>query len=363
MNSKARILKLGEARVWRTYLGGSVLDSWHNRKSGEIGNFPEDWIASTVSATNPCRENIVEGLSKVVNLPEQPLLKDIFTEQAVEYFGKEHFEAIGATAGTLIKLIDSSERLTIQVHPDKKFAREKFNSDYGKTESWYILDTQEIDGQPACIYFGFKPEVTREIWQDVFDRQDIPAMLDCLHKIEVQPGDSFFIPGGLPHAIGAGCLLAEVQEPTDYTLRTEKVTPSGLTIHDIQIHQGLGFETMMDCFHYDKMTVEQVKELYQTKPVEIYSSGDGAIVSIIDERHTDLFQMDRIRVKDNFVLPYDGRMKVWIVTKGSGQVITSDESVTMEKGDYLLIPAKTPDIRIVSQGNLEIIQCLPKKYI
>ena len=153
--------------------------------------------------------------------------------------------------------------MTIQVHPDKTYAREILGSDYGKTESWYILGSNSELIQP-CIYLGFKPGVTREIWKDIFDRQDIPAMLDCLHKIPVHAGECYFISAGVPHAIGEGCFLAEIQEPTDYTMRTELVTPAGLRIHENQCHQGVGYEKMLDCFHYDGASLEETLALWRS---------------------------------------------------------------------------------------------------
>ena len=124
---------------------------------------------------------------------------------------------------------------------------------------------REIDGEKPCIYFGFKEGITREYWKKVFDEQDIPKMLDCLHEIEVAPGETWLIEGGVPHAIGAGCFLMEIQEPTDFTIRTERSTPSGFQIADSMCHQGIDFDNMFECFLYDgrsgRLTVLRKKEM------------------------------------------------------------------------------------------------------
>ena len=170
-------------------------------------------------------------------------LAQFIDENPEEILGKKHYAKYGNKLGVLVKLIDSAERLTIQVHPTREKARELFDSQFGKTECWHILGGREVNGEKPCIYFGFKEGITREHWKDVFDRQDIPAMLDCLHRFEVKPGDTFLIEGGIPHAIGAGCFLVEIQEPTDYTVRTERVTPAGLRVADFMCHQGCyGYE-------------------------------------------------------------------------------------------------------------------------
>lgn len=356
-----KVLKLGETRVWRTYEGGALIDKWHDKKEFVNGNFPEDWVASTTTAINPNRSEIVEGLSKVLNLPNSPTLKDVLEDQAEFYFGKDHLNSIGNTAGMLIKLIDAHERLTIQTHPDKKFAKEIFKSDYGKTEAWYILDTSVVNNEEACIYFGFKPHVTRDIFKDVFDRQDIKEMLNCLHKIPVKPGDSFFIPGGLPHAIGAGCFLAEVQEPTDFTMRTELVTPGGLRIHENQCHQGCGYDLMLDCFHYDGTTLEETKKSWMGSLNSVCKNDGGEIFSIIDNRFTNLFEMRQINVLSSIDVATDKRVRVLIVTEGSGELTTENEVLDVKKGDYLLIAANINNVNFKTKNTLKLVECLPQK--
>ena len=123
-----RVLKLSETRVWRTYTGGAEIDRWRGKEQCETGNFPEDWVASTTLARNPGREEIVEGYSRVLNIPGQPYLNDILKEQPENYFGTSHLEKIGQKMGVLIKLIDAHERLTIQAPPDQTFAKAVFPS-------------------------------------------------------------------------------------------------------------------------------------------------------------------------------------------------------------------------------------------
>ena len=193
-------MQTGETRVWRTYVGGARLNEWHGRKA-EQGFFPEDWASSTTRAVNAGREDLVEGLSRVVSMPDQPYLLDLIQKDPEAFFGKAHLQAFGAQAGFLVKLIDAQERLTIQVHPDQQYAKTVLHSDYGKTESWYVLGGDD-HGKKPCIYIGFKPGITREKWKELFETQNIEGMLNCLHRVTVEPGDCFIIKGGVPHAIG-----------------------------------------------------------------------------------------------------------------------------------------------------------------
>lgn len=362
MEQKAKILKLSETRVWRTYTGGATIDRFHGKSTAEVTSFPEDWVASTVKASNPGREHISEGFSAVENLEGNPLLKDVLAENPIGYFGEMHVEKFGAQAGMLIKLIDSAERLTIQVHPDRQYAKDIFNSEFGKTEAWYILDATAIDGEEPCVYFGFKPHVTRDMWKEIFDRQDIPAMLDCLHKIPVQSGDSFFIPGGLPHAIGKGCFLAEVQEPTDFTMRTELITPGGLKIHENQCHQGVGYEKMLDCFHYEGDSLEGICNKWKATPTTLTEKEGVLVSSLIDEKFTDLFQMRTVTFtkKSNLEILPTGQMKIWMILEGSGTFTADGQEVSLKKGDFVLIPASLPQ-GVLEAEDLFVIECLPKK--
>lgn len=359
MDIKKTLLKTGETRVWRTYGGGAALDRWHGRK-GENGMFPEDWAASTTRALNPGREHIVEGLSRVISMEGEPYLTDVIAQDPQGFFGAAHLQAFGEKAGFLVKLIDAGERLTIQVHPDKRFAKEILNSDYGKTESWYILGSNSDQIQPH-IYLGFKPGVTREIWKDIFDRQDIPAMLDCLHKIPVQAGECYFISAGVPHAIGEGCFLAEIQEPTDYTMRTELVTPAGLRIHENQCHQGVGYEKMLDCFHYDGASLEETAKRWKSEPVCVLDAAGGRIDSLIDERQTKLFSMRRIQADGLLRLKPEACMSILMVLSGCGCIETEGGMMEIAQGDVLVSRADCPEMTIRAEGSMEILQSFPPR--
>ncbi|MBE6906918.1 MAG: mannose-6-phosphate isomerase [Ruminococcaceae bacterium] len=349
---QTKLLQVGETRVWRTYKGGKRIDEWRGRTPGTDSNFPEDWIASTVMASNPGRGKIPEGLSRVLNLPGQPKLKTLFEEDPEGWFGAAHAEKFGSVLGILIKMIDAGERLTIQVHPDKDYAKQVFHSDYGKTEAWYILG-----GEDACIYFGFKPGITRQRWKALFDQQDISGMLECLHRIPVKPGDSYLICGGVPHAIGQGCFLVEVQEPTDYTMRTELVTPGGLHIHLNQCHQGVGFEKMLDCFHYEGLSLEETRKRWKVEP-QVTSLPCCTITSLIDARYTKLFSMRSLLVEGKCILQRPQRLSAFAVLSGSGSASNGEETLFLKQGDYLVVPAGVQNLQLAGES-FHLVECLP----
>lgn len=137
-------------------------------------------------------------------------------ESFAEYL-KSHPEAAGSLGKafpffpTLIKLIDAKKALSIQVHPDDSFALSR-EGQYGKTEMWIVLEREE----GAFLYFGFQKDYTEEEIRRAIEEENFPSLL-C--KVMVEPGDVFFIPAGTVHAIGAGILLAEVQQNSNLTYR------------------------------------------------------------------------------------------------------------------------------------------------
>lgn len=130
---------------------------------------------------------------------------------------KSHPDAVGSLGKafpffpTLIKLIDAKKALSIQVHPDDGFALSR-EGQYGKTEMWIVLEREE----GAFLYFGFQKDYTEEEIRRAIEEENFPFLL-C--KVMVEPGDVFFIPAGTVHAIGAGILLAEVQQNSNLTYR------------------------------------------------------------------------------------------------------------------------------------------------
>ena len=230
---------LKQNRVYRSYYGGKRLDKLCGKDICEDSQFPEEWIASTVRAFNAGREDIVEGPSVC---EDGRRLADIIKENPKKFLGEEQFNKYGENMSILVKLLDAAERLFIQCHPTIPFAKKYFNSQFGKTECWYIISAEE----GAFVYLGFKPEITKEKWQKCFDEQDVDGMLALMHKLSVKAGDLIFVEGGVPHAIGEGCLLCELQEPTDYMVIPERTSKSGITLTDRKMHGGLGFERMMD---------------------------------------------------------------------------------------------------------------------
>ncbi len=133
----------------------------------------------------------------------------------------QHLQANPKAAGTLcplpphfpmlVKFIDAKQDLSVQVHPDDNYAR-KYEGQAGKTEMWYVVDCTD----DAYLYYGFVRDITNEEFAQAIQRG---SLCDLLNKVKVKKGDVFFIEAGTIHAIGAGCLIAEVQQSSNVTYR------------------------------------------------------------------------------------------------------------------------------------------------
>lgn len=359
---KNKILPLSSTRVWRTYVGGREIDRWEGIENPVDSEFPEEWIASTVKATNTGREHIVEGLSKlkICNF-EHLTLKELIDSDPIGFLGKNHFDKFGNNTGVLVKIIDSLSRLSIQVHPDKNFAKNILNSDYGKTEAWYILGGRKVNGEDPYVLMGFKPGVSKEQWIKLFQEQNILGMIDCLNKIYIKPGEAYFIEGGVPHAIGSGCFLIEIQEPTDYTMRVERKTCDGKFIPDHLCHQGAGFEKLFDCFNYDNLSLDETLNKWRVTPKKIFESDQAVEWQIIGNDYTTLFSMNRLSVNGNYETTECGTFHSITVISGNGKIIYNGETINIKQGDLLFIPAMVRKFKIEADKDsvLDLMRCYP----
>ena len=323
------IYPLQRNRVRRAYFGGENIDRMRGDPPRR-DRYPEEWIASCAAAFNPDCPKENEGYSV---LPDGTLLKDLLAKKP-ELLGSPKMRI-------LLKLLDAGERLVIQAHPTRAFAQEAFHSEFGKTECWYFLN----DG--GAVYIGFKPGVTREKWKDCFDRQDVNGMLGMLHRVPVHRGELVFVDGGVPHAIDGGCFMVELQEPTDLMVIPERVTPSGVELADVKLHNGLGFERMFDCFEYNGYTEAELRRRYWIAPKPV----DSVQTVILDRDTTDKFRMVRFNVNGKYRYPLSG-YAVAIVVDGTGTL----SGVPARTGDPFFIDAQTDALDL--DGDMTVLVCM-----
>ncbi len=358
-------LRLLPNRVRRTYIGGKMLDRRRGDLLPQDSGRPEEWIASVTAARNPGFQAIEnEGLGRVaLGGGETALLRDVIHASPDKFLGRKHVEKYGDNLTVLVKIIDSAERLTIQVHPDKAFAKKVFGSDFGKTEAWYVIGTREADGMEPYMLLGFKPGVTKEEWERVFHVQDIPAMVSCLHKVKPTPGDVYLIEGGVPHAIGPGCCLIEIQEPTDFTLRTERITPGGAEIPEPLIHQGAGPDNLFDCFHYDARPLAKTLEDCKVMPFIVRKEAGGTTKRLLGPNTTDKFSMEEIEVSGCVACSRNDSFSIAVVLSGYGSIAWDGGTYKINASGHLFIPHALQQFSLEnspeSDQPLRIVRCCP----
>lgn len=173
------------------------------------GRRPEDWLASTT------RLFAEDGGGLSVLPSGQPLIEALASDPEW-WLGEAHIARHGAEPGLLVKLLDSAERLPVHVHPDRTFAARHLGCAHGKTEAWLV-----VEGEPgAMVWVGFREDMPPESLEALVEAQD-ERLLEALHGFPVTRGDAVLVPAGQPHAIGAGVMVVELQEPTDFSVMLE----------------------------------------------------------------------------------------------------------------------------------------------
>ena len=332
-------------RVFRVYTGGKLFREFFG-DPGEDGFLPEEWIASSVSALNRDSSDPREGVSKV--LKEEIYLDDLIKSQKELMLGSRE------NIGMLVKVLDSAIRLPVQAHPDKEFSMKHFNSEFGKAEAWIVLATR----QNAKVYFGFKEQMTKERFLDAIERSetDKNAMEDLLNMVPAKTGDVYFVPPRAVHAIGYGCLILEVQEPTDFTIQPEAWC-GDYKLNDYEKYLGLDRDTALECFDYSFFG-EAAVEVGRKKP-RVFKEEAGLISkSLIGPCETSCFAVNCHRI-DGAQLSGLLGPAVYIVTSGSGELCGPGKySRVLKKGDYFFLPAYADKKYSVEGKELELVECL-----
>jgi mannose-6-phosphate isomerase len=267
---------------------------------------------------------------------------------------EEHKEAcLGErdSLGVLVKYLDSAIRLPMQVHPTREFSKVHFHSNYGKAESWIILATRP----DACIYYGFSREVSREEFEKAVDRslEDPNCMTEFVNRVPVKPGDVFFVPAGVIHAIGPGCLMLEAQEPSDFTVQPEHWCGE-YQLNDHEMYLGLERKVANDCFDFTRYGESVITEGRKI-PKLIEETETTRYESLIGKEDTTCFFVEKLTNRGEIVKLPTGA-SVYIVAEGQGMVRCGDYSHALKKGDYFFLPECALNDTVV-EGQMEFLIC------
>lgn len=305
-------------RIW----GGNKLREIFN-KEAEGNQTGESWEISGVKGDVSVVENgPLKGKS----------LNDLLTEFEGELLGKRVFDRFGMEFPILIKFIDARTELSVQLHPNDEIARERHDS-FGKTEMWYILQADE----GAKINVGFKQTVTKEKYLDFLAAGKI---VELLNFEKVHKGDSFFIRTGKVHAIGAGVLLAEIQQTSDVTYRIydwDRVDDQG---NARELHTELALDAI-DFERKDDFRLHYSKEQNTSSNVASCEYFTTNYLPVSGELVKDYSKLD------SFV--------IYMCVGGSAEVRIGKYTETIGLGQTLLIPATSNEL-VVTAVEAELLE-------
>jgi len=352
-------------RVWRCYLGGALMGEFITGRRTKDGYFPEDWLASVTLALNgPNSQGPEEGLSRVLvpGAAEGPTLASLLEGAPEAFLGPAHVAAYGPTTALLAKFLDSAIRLPVQSHPDRDFARQHYHSEFGKTESWLILAGREIDGEPPYLLLGFKPDVDPDRFKQAALGEDSDALVSMMHKVPVHSGEVYLIPGRFPHAIGAGVLMVEVQEPTDWVVQPERWV-GDVRLDDAMMWGPLDPEVALECFDYTGLPLDETLALVRCEPTLIEETEGYELKEAIGPQHTDCFGVQLLTVDARCEFQANAAFWLGIVTLGGGELAWEGGVRVVQRGSVFLVPAAVPSLRLtpMHDSDLEITVCLPPR--
>lgn len=308
-------------KIW----GGQNLKSSLNKDLPKNKNIGESWEISGVENNISVVENgFLAGneLNELIEIYMGDLIGDCI------------YDKFGLDFPLLIKFIDANDVLSIQVHPNDELAKKRHNT-YGKTEMWYIINAK--DG--AELISGFNQEMDKAHYLNYLNNNKLP---DILNFEKIKSGDVFYIPAGRVHAIGAGIVLAEIQQTSDITYRIYDWNRKD----DAGNYRELHTEEAVDAIDYKKY------DNYKTE----YKSEKNATSKVINSKYfeTNILEFNRSIEKDYNKLD---SFVIYMCIDGEFEIeYYESEKISIKKGETVLIPAAIEYLRLNPLGNSKLLE-------
>ncbi|MHB1147827.1 MAG: type I phosphomannose isomerase catalytic subunit [Lutibacter sp.] len=318
LNYPIKFYPILKEKIW----GGTKLVTKLNKKS-VLKNIGESWELSDV-------ENNVSVVSNGKLTGKK--LRELLETYKGELIGESNYERFGNNFPLLIKFIDAKEDLSVQVHPNDEIAKKLHNS-FGKTEMWYIMQADS----GSKLVAGFSKEITPEQYVGYLKEKKI---MSILNYEKVKAGDAFFIEPGTVHTIGAGILLAEIQQTSDITYRIydwDRVDDKGNS-------RALHTDLALDAINFsDKIAT---KHNYHTHINALSTIVKCAyfttnFIHVVGEKELDY------TVMDSFV--------IFMCVEGSAIISTGEHSENLNFGETILIPATVEKV-IITTKNCKLLE-------
>lgn len=302
--------------------GGRRLGSVLGKPIGDDNDYAESWEVS-------CHEH---GLSVVHGGRfDGWTLKQLVEQYPDDILGRHRGSS---EFPLLVKFLDASDRLSVQVHPDDQTAATFEPGGVGKTETWVVLDAEP----DSRLYVGLNADVDADRLRASLADDTVE---DCLHSFPVQAGTCVFIPAGTVHAIGEGILLAEIQQSSDITFRLYdwgRLDSDG-TPRPLHIEEALA------CIDFERGPVNPIEP-------NVVSRSNPRTEILVESAY---FTTRRHRLRNPFTLDVGGTFHVLMTLSGSGRMTAGDEERQVTAGRTVLVPACCPEVTITCGGHEELV--------
>ncbi len=324
--SQLRPLFVAPTRFAHMYSGGARITALRGVAGppGYTDRSPEEWIVSTTTrwGTEPPGDRYA-GLS---SLGDGLLLRDAVSADPGGWLGPAQSSLQGdGDIGMLVKLLDPEQRLPVHAHPSRAWAGLHLGAPYGKTEAWYIADAPAGGG---VVHLGFEAPMTVDTLVDHASRGGGDLVGLC-QGFTVTAGDVVVVPAGLPHAIGAGILVVEVQEPTDQSLLLE--WDGVISVAEADARLGVSWATAVAAIRLDPLDTDEVATLI-THPRPV----DGRAVDLFGPAK-GFFAGSLVSAVTNPVTMSAGIAGV-VVLDGAGKLRYSGGELDVDSGDVVVVP-------------------------
>ena len=232
----------------------------------------------------------------------------------------------------LVKFIDAADRLSVQVHPDDSYAA-RVENDRGKTEMWYIVDADE-DAEIIC---GLADGIDNVAFCELLQKGEL---MSALKTQKVHAGETYFIPAGLPHAIGKGILIAEIQQNCDLTYRVYDYDRRGADGSLRQLHIDKACDVIRPFSDNETDTIRYSRGLP--------ASRDAVLADC------EYFRVEKLDLHENtHTLHKNDYLRHLLITRGDGIIECDGLVYPFQRGDSILLPASLEDVTL--QGNATVL--------
>jgi mannose-6-phosphate isomerase len=330
---------MADNRMAMFYAGGERIDRFRGLATPALG--PEDWVASVTQLPGATPGTGVSWL------PDGTSLRVAVDSNPVGWLGAPLATRWGGSTGVLVKLLDAGERLPVHCHPSRPFAAAHLASPFGKTEGWVVLD----DAPGGEVWLGWSEEVSVERLRGWIEAQDAEAMLAVMNRFPAGPGDVFLVPAGVPHAIGPGVMITELQEPTAFSILAEHgrfgLDADGATL-------GMGWDVALGAFDLTSWAGERAGALRPRSAV-LRDDADARVKRLFAESTGEFFQALRVRVFGRYEAP--AGFAVLVIEAGAGELGWEDGTTQVRKGETWVVPHGAGPLTL--SGDVRLLVCLP----